>query len=142
MADSPVLHALRDKRAEITGAIMQKQGEIRRLHADLAALDQTIKLLYPKEDLRMVKPKRIEFTPHTSPGTIARLVVNALRESDEPMSVAELALLVTRATGGDAENLKRLRSLRQTVARLLRRYKGKGFAVDREKGGVVRWSLA
>jgi hypothetical protein len=57
MAETHVLSALLDKRAELAGKIEFVQTELRQLIIDLDNLDATIRLFDPEIDLEAIKPK-------------------------------------------------------------------------------------
>ena len=87
MANSHVVSGLLDKRAEISGLINKHQAEINKLNQSLAALDSTIKLFSPEIDLRNHRAKVIrERNRFFKNGECIRLILNVLREANEPLT--------------------------------------------------------
>src|SRR6185312_12660188 len=85
-------NALRNKRAEIAGAIALKQREIDQLRSDLVHLDATLRLFDPDlipDDLpaKVRYPRRSDYFQR---GELTRRVFDWLREHDD-VSAGELA---------------------------------------------------
>ena len=92
MAMPHVLSGLIAKRAELAGEIAAAEARLGQLRADLVHLDSVIRLMDPDAAPETIPPKR------TAPGQgwfgkreLPRLVMEVLREADEPLPAAAIA---------------------------------------------------
>jgi len=82
MAESHVVSALANKRAEIAGMIARAQQQLGQFRADLVHLDATIRLFAPAMEPEMIPPKRIRQSDlWFEPGGLSRRVLDALRRA-------------------------------------------------------------
>ena len=96
MAETHVVHALKEKRARIAGELHKAQWQVIRLKSDLAAVDQCLKIFKPGCDPNSIQPK---ITTGKNPadvpkGSGSRLALDILRETSEGFDCEELARLV------------------------------------------------
>jgi hypothetical protein len=86
MAESHVVSALANKRAEIAGMIARAQQQLGQFRADLVHLDATIRLFAPAMEPETIPPKRIRQSDlWFEPGGLSRRVLDALRRAGAPM---------------------------------------------------------
>ena len=119
------------------------QRELQRLAAELGHLDATIRLFNPHYDLGSVQPKkrgrRIQWF---APGECQRLVLETLRDAEEPLSGRDLAerLVAHKGLAGGHDVLA---SVNKTAMAVLRRLLGKGV-VRRSAlpNGIWVWVLS
>ena len=122
MAQSPVIYALKRKRAVISGELRKAEDRCAAMRQHLAALDQTLRLMGyegdPK-DIRPIMPKRRLFRH----GELPRAVMDVLRTANGPMTDGELVARVMAMKGLDQENpdlrrtvLERVRATRKRLA--------------------------
>jgi hypothetical protein len=69
MAEPHVVHALRNKRAELTGTLIQLEQQLVRQRADLTHLDATMRLFDPDIQPNEIHPKQRR--AHTVLGSVA-----------------------------------------------------------------------
>lgn len=138
-----VLAGLVKRRAEITGRIERAHEELRRMLADLEALDATILQFDPTHRVEAIRPKA--FRPPkdwSNRGEMSRAVLSILRQAAEPMTSADIALemLVSRAL--DRHDRKLLRLMGKRVGVALRTQRDNG-AVRSEQGPgqFVLWEI-
>jgi hypothetical protein len=113
-----VLAGLVRRRAELTGRIEAAHAELRRMLADLEALDATILQFDPSYRVEAIRPKA--FRPPkdwSNRGQMSRVVLSILRQAAEPMTSADIALelLVSRALDRHDRKLLRLMGKRVGV---------------------------
>lgn len=118
MADY-VLLGLTKRRAWLAGEIENTYARLRKLVADLEALDATLLQFDPSVELEAIKPK--SFRPPSDwahRGEMSRLVLSILRQASEPMTTQDIAveMLVTRALDRNDQKLLRLMIKRVGVA--------------------------
>jgi hypothetical protein len=95
MADSHVVSALTNKRAEIAGMIARAQQQIAQFRADLAHVDATIRLFAPAMEPETIPPKRIRQSDlRFEPGGLSRCVLDALRRAGAPTRAPDLVRAV------------------------------------------------
>ena len=79
MAESHVVSALANKRAEIAGMIARAQQQLGQFRADLVHLDATIRLFAPAMEPETIPPKRIrQCDLWFEPGGLSRRVLDVL----------------------------------------------------------------
>ena len=95
-----VISGLTKTRAEILGQIEYCHKELARLDAALIHLDATLKFIAPDIDLVTQKPKehRIRLSPYKS-GEVPRMIMDVLRESEQPMATNEIAYKIAEMRG-------------------------------------------
>ena len=91
MAESHVVSALANKRAEIAGMIARAQQQLGQFRADLVHLDATIRLFAPAMEPETIPPKRILNLISGSNRAVCRAVcsmrfVGRVRQSAHPTS--------------------------------------------------------
>ena len=102
MAESHVVSALANKRAEIAGMIARTQQQLGQFRADLVHLDATIRLFAPAMDPETIPPKRIRQSDFWfEPGGLSRRVLDALRRAGAPIRAPDLVRAVMIDTGLD-----------------------------------------
>ena len=105
-ADSPnLLNGLVAKRAEIAGQIEANQAALRKLVADLDAVEATIRVFDPTVDLDAVRPRPVPPRHAAFKGEVTRVVFDCLRNAEAPLTSREIALKLIewrRLDPGDA----------------------------------------
>ena len=114
MAESHVVSALTNKRAEIAGMIARAQQQIGQFRADLAHVDATIRLFAPAMEPETIPAKRIRQSDlRFEPGGLSRRVLDALRRAGAPIRAPDLVRAVMIKTGLTRPNkLKAISSVR------------------------------
>ncbi|HME22828.1 MAG TPA: hypothetical protein VKI44_16080 [Acetobacteraceae bacterium] len=102
MAESHVVSALANKRAEIAGMIARTQQQLGQFRADLVHLDATIRLFAPAMEPETIPAKRIrQSDPWFERGELSRRVLNALRRASVPIRAPDLVRAVMIDNGLD-----------------------------------------
>ena len=70
MAESHVVSALVDKRAELTGQIVRIEQQLGQIRADLVHIDATIRLFAPKLEPETIQPKVTRAANHAVARTV------------------------------------------------------------------------
>jgi hypothetical protein len=140
MAESHVVGALRNKRAELTGILRQLEQQLVQQRADLAHLDAAMRLFDPEirpNDIRPKQPRarNVWFRP----GECLRLIYDALREATQPVTTRELAERIMRVKAMPAADDRRRELVQKTLLGSLNRAKKTIARV--ETAGVVSWRL-
>lgn len=99
MSDTHPIRALRARRLDIVSQVSDTEKKLAKLRAGLANLDAAIILLTPDHPDGI--PPRREYRRATYFGRkeLPRLVLDALREADGPLSLAEIASYAIKAAG-------------------------------------------
>lgn len=138
-----VVTGLVKRRAEIAGKIEHLHEELRKLLADLEAVDNALAVFDPTIAAETIKPKA--FRPPSdwsNYGQMTRVVLNILRGSSEPLTTKDIALqmLVERALNRDDQRLLRLMTKRVGVA--LRRQKDNNIVRSQQGPGMfMLWEI-
>jgi hypothetical protein len=141
MAERPnTVYTLLDKRREIAGRIDQAVARLRRMEADLAALDDVIRLFDP--DAIPGPPKRFPTVEPVMVGEVARLIRVAFREADRPMTTREITLLVAEARGQDVSDPETFGAMRRRVSQALRRMQTREEITGELVGQAIVWERA
>ena len=100
MAEAHVITALVEKYREISGKLVQSEKETKDLKQQLKTISATIRLYRADFKTAGILPKRI-YTPNAyfKRGTFHRIVMDVLREANEPLSARELAIRALQRQG-------------------------------------------
>lgn len=82
MTESPVIYALRAKRAEIDGELRQTEKHAAKLRNDLAAIDGALILFDPSLEPYKIRPKRKKRASMTYAELAKRLEAYGLHETE------------------------------------------------------------
>lgn len=142
MANSHVVSGLLDKRAEISGLINKYQSEINKLNQSLSALDSTIKLFSPEIDLRSHRSKVIrERNRFFKNGECIRLILDVLREADEPLTPVAITDQIIALKSLSIDNIE-TEHVRNTVYAALTANEKKGLIKQiKADTGAKTWAL-
>lgn len=131
--------ALTKKRAELAGEIFQLELTLRARRADLAKVDDVLRLLAPASDPAQIPPKRpIRYLNIFRQGELGQILIGLLRASGRPMSNIELATLVIQRGGYDQSLWT---AIRRRCRANLEYLKGQGRVSKSGRGNAVVWSL-
>jgi hypothetical protein len=140
MAETHVIGALRNKRAELAGMLRQLEQRLAQQRANLAHVDAAMRLFDPD-----IRPRAIPLKqPQTRnawfrPGECLRLIYDELREATEPVTTRERAEQIMRVKAIPAADNDRRERVQKTLLATLNRAKQTIARV--EIAGVVRWRL-
>ena len=139
MTETHVISALRAKRAELSGELLQAERRIVQIRDSLTALDATIRVFDPTLVPTAIRP-RIKRKPPTAfrHGEFSLIVRDVLRRAGTPMSVREIAQQIVTERGLDASGVAALViKVRATVWR-----SGKGLVAEKRPDGTAVWRAA
>ena len=138
-----VLTGLVKRRAEIAGNIEKTYEHLRKMVADLEALDATISQFDPNFVIESIKPRAVRPPKDWAHrGEMSRIVLSILRMATEPMTTRDIALelLVTRAL--DKRDQKLLRLMTKRVGVALRGQEANGVVKgDQGPGQFKVWEI-
>ena len=143
MAESHVVSALVDKRAELTGQILRIEQQLGQVRADLV-IDATIRLFAPKLEPETIQPKVIRRRDGWfEPGEVKRRVLDTLRRSDQPMAAPGLVRAVMSERGFDPTDRSVFAKVQSKVGANLRQLAARGVLIrSTGKHGAVLWGIA
>lgn len=133
------LAALRERRAELSGEIIQLESRLRSLRQSLGHLDASLAILDPDRDVKLIpakRPRRVKLFGH---GKLNRMVLDALREGARPMTTLEITeAICAKLSYGEAAKA----SMRNRVrANLLYLLKVRGLIEKEGERDAARWAL-
>jgi len=101
MAETHVLSALRDKRAEIAGYVHDLEKKAKTWRARLAHIDEAIRIFSPESDPEAIPPRRTyQRSRYFQRGEFARLCLEELRKAEgKPIATTAIVAGVMRAKG-------------------------------------------
>jgi hypothetical protein len=140
MAETHVIGALRNKRAELAGVLRQLEQQLVQQRANLAHVDATMRLFDPEIRPMDIRPKQPrQRNAWFRPGECLRLIYDELREATQPVTTRELAERIMRLKGIPPADSDRRERVQKTLLASLNRAKQTIARV--EIAGVVRWQL-
>ena len=127
MAEAHVISALRAKRAELAGLILQLERDAAQRRADLAHVDGAIRLFAPTIEPETIGPKVIRqrnrwFVKRR--GELARRILGVLRRSGGPLAAVGIAGALMEAKGLDVGDRVMLVLVQKLVHRAIRHMNG------------------
>ncbi|MGF1612056.1 MAG: hypothetical protein ACFCUQ_21865 [Kiloniellales bacterium] len=142
MKGAQAVHALIRKRSELEGEIVATKAKLRRLVANLAYLDGTLKLFAPDIEPSAILPKLAPAPYAAKKGQTTRIILAALREAPDGLTCAELAQIImakrgikpSKATGA---------VMRKRVRACLKAQRNRGLLQSRPgPGKLLVWEIA
>jgi hypothetical protein len=144
MAESHVVSALVDKRAELAGQIVRIEQQLGQFRADLIHIDATIRLFAPTLEPETIKAKVIRRrNDWFEQGEVKRRVLDTLRRSDQPMAAPGLVRAVMSERGLDPADRAVFAKVQLKVGANLRQLASRGVLIrSTGKHGAVLWGIA
>jgi hypothetical protein len=140
MAETHVIGALRNKRAELAGMLRQLEQQLVQQRANLAHLDAAMRLFDPEIRPNEIRPKQPrERNAWFRPGECLRLIYDELREATQPLTTRELTERIMRVKAMPTTDDRRRAAIQKTLLASLNRAKPTVARV--EIAGVVSWRL-
>ncbi len=140
MAEPHVIGALRNKRAELAGALRQLEQQLVQHRVSLAHVDATMRLFDPDIRPKDIRPKQLrERNAWFRPGECLRLIYDELREVTQPVTTRVLAERIMRVKAIPAADNDCRERIQKTLLASLNRAKETIARV--ETAGVVCWRL-
>lgn len=140
---APALHTLVRKRAELDAELRRQEGRVRELHQAIAHVDAVLLMLKPDIQINEIAPRRPRPPHAAASGEITGIVVDCLRDSDEPLTSRALAQAVIEKRDLDGTDGKLEVTMAKRVRACLRplRLAGRVSAVPMTEG-PQGWVLA
>lgn len=144
MAESHVVAGLLTLRSELIGKIEYAHKQIAKFNSDIAHLEATIKLISPNLNLTTNKPReyRVRLSPFKN-GEVPVFVMDFLRQSEVPLSTAEIAYAIAQARGladsKDYDNI--VKPIHAALQRMRRRSMIEAVGRTKGRGGSILWKL-
>jgi hypothetical protein len=143
MAESHVVSALVNKRAEIAGMIARTQQQLDKFRADLGHLDAILRLFAPTVKPETIPAKRIRRAdPLFEHGELSRRVLDALRRAGAPILAPDLVRSVMIDNGLDPADRASVTRVQWKVRDTLNRLNKRGLLVSEGVGHGVLWRIA
>ena len=143
MAESHVVSALVNKRAEIAGMITRTEQQLGQFRADLVHLDATIRLFAPRMEPKTIPAKRIRQSDlWFEQGELSRRILDALRRAGEPIRAPDLVRAVMIDKGLDPADRPSFVRVQWKVRDTLNRLNKRGLLASDGAGHGVLWRIA
>ena len=143
MPKSYAMSALTEKRAELSGIIVDLENRIRQVRADLSHIDAAILLFDPEARPTDIGPRLVRSrSSHFGNGEMSRFCRDALRVArGQSVSAESIVRQAMTAKGLDPEDAKLRRDLIQRFLGAMHRMQTKGTVVRIGRGLGARWTL-
>ena len=143
MAESHVVSALVNKRAEIAGMITRTEQQLGQFRADLVHLDATIRLFAPEMEPKTIPAKRIRQSDlWFEQGELSRRVLDALLRAGEPIRAPNLVRAVMIDKGLDPADRPSFVRVQWKVRDTLNRLNERGLLASDGAGHGVLWRIS
>lgn len=103
MAETHVISALTNKRAEVSGEIKHYEKLLKKSKLDLQSIDQTIHIFDENYDLRTIRAKRVSSERYFKNGEAKTMILDVLRTATEPMNTTNISKKIAFDKGIDSE---------------------------------------
>lgn len=133
MAETHVVSALITKRSDLAAEIEHLQTQLRQKVLELDHVEATLRIFSPDIDMPDVMPRRVPTVHHAFRGEVTRIVLDALRATERPLTSVQLAEAVMRERGLDTTDKQLRRTMSRRVGACLRHWRNRG-AVKSERG--------
>jgi hypothetical protein len=141
MAESHVIAALKDKRAELSGGIADLEKRIGQHRADLLHVDAVLRLFAPEFEPATIPSKAVrQPSGWFRPGELARMVLDVLRTAPAALTVREITVQIMERRELAPQDARTAELLRKLVSNALNRQAAD--LVERiQDGALVRWQV-
>lgn len=143
MENEHVVGGLMKKRAEIAGQLAVLRAELTRLKIDLDNVDATIRLFRPDADPEGLPVKPLPARFAAGKGEMARLLLGALRDAPDAMTIDQLSRHVMGERSMNADDTRLRKIMFKRVHACLCKYRDNGeVASAMGPGNRMRWRLS
>lgn len=138
-----VVTALIAKRAELAGRIEHMQAELKRTVVDLDNVEATLRIFAPDIDVAGIAPRPVPSAHHAFRGEISRILLEALRTADRPLSTTELTDRVMRDRGLNLDDAKLHQTMQRRVGASLNHWRRVRGVLESMPGSgqVLYWQI-
>ena len=143
MAESHVVSALVNKRAEIAGMITRTEQQLGQFRADMVHLDATIRLFAPEMEPKTIPAKRIRQSDlWFEQEELSHRALDALRRAVEPIRAPDLVRAVMIDKGLDPADRPSFVRVQWKVRDTLNRLNKRGLLASDGAGHGVLWRIS
>ena len=134
--------ALRDKRAEVAGQVIDLEKRLAEARGNLLHVDACLRLLGWTDPIETIKPKQV--TPRSIFGRneLQRILFDQMREHPPGVTIRSIAETICGMKGWDSANRPFMDALVHRIGGNLQKLKRQGRAVTEVSGAVGVWRLA
>ncbi len=116
---------------------------MRRLTADIDAVDATIRMFSATVDLAEIRPKPLPRRHMAYHGEVMRAIYDALRGTGETLTTHDLTLRVMAPRGLNVSDVLLVRTMQKRVGAAMRQMREKRrVESEKRRAGKVGWRLA
>jgi hypothetical protein len=134
-----VVTGLIAKRRELAGEIERLQAELNTKIDGLGHIDAAIRIFSGDIDPSLIPPRK-PATPYiAAKGENSRIILDAIRTSDRPLSTAELLEIVMQRRGLNQDDYALRRLMRDRVKSSLKYWRDKGIIVAVVGDGIANY---
>lgn len=142
MAETHVISALTNKRAEVSGEIKHYEKLLKKSKLNLQSIDQTIHLFDESYDLRTIKAKRVHKERYFKTGEAKVLILDMLRTATEPLNTNDISKKIAFSRGFDNKESFDLNRFQKMVFASLERCENNGLIERIGKDGLaILWQI-
>ncbi len=143
MTETHVISALVKRRSELTGEIDYTHERLRKLAADLEALDATILQFDADYRVEQIRPKG--FRPPNdwaNRGEMSTVILTILRQAAEPLTTRDIALELMTTKAMDIADERMVRKMTKRTGVALRHQRENGVVESKKGPGVfMLWKI-
>ena len=142
MAETHVLSALTNKRAEVSGEIKHYESLLKKSKLNLQSIDQTIHLFDESYDLRTIKAKRVHKERYFKTGEAKIFILDMLRTTTEPLSTNDIGKKIAFSRGFENKADFDVNRLQKMIFASLERCENNGLIERIGKEGLsILWQI-
>lgn len=143
MAETHVVSALRAKRAEVSGYIHDLEKKVKRMRANLAHIDATIRVFAPDLNPDSIPPKRrYRRSRYFAKGELSRRCLDMLRvAAGVPIAATEIARAAMANKGMSVDDTAQLQGVTEMVLLSLGRLRRRGAVTKTGTSRDAKWGL-
>jgi hypothetical protein len=144
MAETHGISALRAKRAEVSGYIHDMEKKVKRMRANLAHIDATIRVFAPDLNPDTIPPKRrYRRSRYFAKGELFRRCLDALRAANGlPIAALEIAKAAMADKGMSVDDTVQLQAVIEMVLLSLGRLRRRDVVTKTGTSRDAKWTLA
>lgn len=141
MADTHVVSALRDKRAQLAGVIDALQDQLREAMIQVDHVDCTLRLFAPDIDLDEIRPKPLPPRHHAFKGQVTRSILGMLR-NEGAMDAKAITLRLMAERDLNLNDKILCKAMQKRIGAALRNLRERQLVrSEAGRGGFLLWEI-
>ena len=136
-----VIFALKAKRAELSGQIIDMEKRIAEARGNLIHIDACLRLFGWNEEPATIRPKRVSVKSLFGRNELPRFIFDHLRQNPQGVTSREIAEAVCAHKGWDASNRDFMTAVVHKVSAQLPKFRARGQVVSELRGHIGVWRL-